>query len=207
MDNWSVEHPKPPRIGFYPACGRDVQASAAILAPFVDRILYCDINEQPAPDWNRLKGTLPPVPAVEFKCCDARTALVGIPRISVAFHRRDSQGEGGSGLSIFRGRLAGTILDRFPAEGGLFITDGSNLWPNQFRRLARASGVPIHLEDGIAAIGELGYERLTRVSGVAAHRWRLRPAPDQALLESHGLWIITATKEGQLRVSRHCRLR
>ena len=49
MDNWSVEHPKPPRIGFYPACGRDVRASAAILAPFVDRILYCDINERLVP--------------------------------------------------------------------------------------------------------------------------------------------------------------
>lgn len=192
-----MEHPKLPRIGFYPACGgRDVQPSAAILGPFVDRILYCDISEHLIPYWNRLKRTLPPAPAVEFKCCDARAALVDVPRISVAFHRGDSQGEGGSALSIFRGRLAGMILNRFPPEGGLYITDGSNLWPKQFRRLQRASGVPIHVADGIAAIGELGHEQLTRVSGVTTHRWRLRPAPDQTLLESHGLWIITATKEG-----------
>ena len=191
-----MEPPKLPRVGFYPACGgRDVEASAAILAPFVDRILYCDISKQLIPCWNRLRRTLPPVPAVEFKCYDARAALVGVPRISVAFHRGDSQGEGGSGLSIFRGRLAGMILNRFPPEGGLYITDGSNLWPKQFKRLQRAGGVPIHLANGIAAIGELGYQQLTRASGMAIHRWRLRPAPDQTLLESHGLWIITATKE------------
>ncbi|MDE2662641.1 MAG: hypothetical protein OXI39_06510 [Gemmatimonadota bacterium] len=173
-----------------------MQPSAAILAPLVDRILYCDINEHLVPYWNRLKRTLPLAPEVEFKCCDARAALVGVPRISVAFHRGDSQGEGGSALSIFRGRLAGMILNRFPPEGGLYITDGSNLWPKQFKRLQRAGGVPIHLADGIAAIGELGYEQLTRASGVTTHRWRLRPAPDQTLLESHGLWIITATREG-----------
>ena len=182
-----MEHPKLPRIGFYPACGgRDVEASAAILAPFVDRVLYCDINEYLVPYWSQLKRTLPSAPAVEFKCCDARAALVGVPRISVAFHRGDSQGEGGSALSIFKDRLGGMILNRFPAEGGLFITDGSNLWLKQFRRLQRASGVPIHVADGIAAIGELGYERLARVGGGATHRWRLRPVPDQILLESHG---------------------
>lgn len=188
--------PETPRVGFYPACGLDVQESAAILAPFVDRILFCDIDRWKIRDWNRLKRTLPPRPAVDFICCDARAALVGIPRISVAFHRKDSQGEGGSALSILRGRLAGTILDRFPAEGGLFITDGSNLWGKQLKRLTRASGVPVHLADGIAAIGEHGYKQLRHVSGVVTHRWRLRPAPDQTLLEPHGLWIITATKEG-----------
>ncbi len=138
-----MTHPKPPRIGFYPACGRDVEASAAILAPFVDRILFCDINKQLGRDWNQLKSTLPPAPAVDFRRCDARDALVGIPRISVAFHRKDSQGEGGSALSIFRGRLAGTILDRFPAEGGL---------PCGFRRMPITdsdpcrSPIPVHAD-------------------------------------------------------------
>lgn len=187
--------PEAPRIGFYPACGDDVAASAAILAPFVDRILFCDINKQLGRDWNQLKSTLPPAPAVDFKRCDARDALVGIPRISVAFHRKDSQGEGGSALSIFRGRLAGMILDRFPAEGGILITDGSNIWGKQLKRLIRASGVPIHLADGVAAFGELGYKLLPSASGVATRRWRLRRAPDQPLLEPHGLWIITATEE------------
>lgn len=65
--------------------------------------------------------------------------------------------------------MAGTILDRFPEEGGLFITDGSNLWGKQLKRLTRPSGVPIHV-------------------------WRPRPAQDQPL-ESHALCIITATRE------------
>ena len=190
-----MEPPKPPRIGFYPACGRDVRESAAIIAPCADRILYCDIRPQPVPYWNRLRRTLPPIPTVMFKRCDARDALAGIPRIHVAFHRGDSQGEGGSALGTFRGRLAGTILDRFPAEGGLFITDGSNLWPKQIKRLTRASGVLIHVADGIAAIGELGYRRLSVANGVAPQAWRLRPAADQPLREPHGLWVITATKE------------
>ena len=92
--------------------------------------------------------------------------------------------------------MAGAILDRFPAEGGLFITDGSNLWPNQFRRVTRASGVAMHVADGIAAFGELSYKRLSPASGVPIHLWRLRATLDQPLLEPHGLWIITATKEG-----------
>ncbi len=116
-----------------------------------------------------MKRTLPPAPAASSSAADAHTALVGNPRISVAFHRGDSLGEGGSGLSIVRGRLAGTIPDRFPAQVGLLITDGANLWPNELRRL-------------------------TRASGVATHGWRLRPALDQTRLKSHGLWIITATK-------------
>ena len=80
MDNWSVTHPKLPRIGFYPACGRDVQESAAIFAPFVDRILFCDIDRRKIPYWDRLKRTLPPNPRGRIqmlrraRCARGRTA-------------------------------------------------------------------------------------------------------------------------------------
>ena len=172
MKRWSVAIPKSHRVGFYPGCGRDVRASAAILAPFVDRILYCDIDARLIPYWERLKLRLPPTPACEFVCGDAHSALVGMSRIAVAFQRRDSPD--GSRLSIVRGRLLRTILDRFPASGGIFITDGCNLWPNQLRRL-------------------------TRQRGVTSHGWRLAPAPDQPLRDSEGLWIIRAIPEAKHR--------
>ena len=163
-----MDDPKSPRIGFYPACGRDVRASAVILEPFVDRIVYCDIDEGLIPYWDELRYGLPPTPACEFICGDAHSALIGTSRITVAFQRRDSPD--GSRLSIIRGRLMRTILDKFPARGGIFITDGSNCWPNEFRRL-------------------------TRQRGVTRHGWRLGPAPDQPLRDSEGLWMICAKPE------------
>lgn len=163
-----MESPKSPRIGFYPACGLDVRASAVILAPFVDRILYCDINECLIPYWDGMRSRLPPTPTCEFVCGDALSALVGTSRITVAFQRKDSID--GSRLCIVRGRLMRAILDKFPAHGGVFITDGSNCWPNEFRRL-------------------------TRPRGVTRHGWRLGPAPDQPLRDSEGLWVILQTPE------------
>lgn len=50
-----METMKPPRIGFYPACARDVRASA-ILRPYVDRIIYCDVDERLAPYWERISA-------------------------------------------------------------------------------------------------------------------------------------------------------
>ena len=167
-----MENPKSPRIGFYPACGRDVRASAAILEPFVDRILYCDIDERLILYWDRLRPRLPPTLACEFVCGDAPSVLVGTSRITVAFQRRDSID--GSRLSIVRGRLMMAILDKFPEHGGVFITDGSNCWPKEFRRL-------------------------TCQSGVTRYGWRLRPSPDQPLLDSAGLWMILAEPEIQSR--------
>ena len=73
-------------------------------------------------------------------------------------------------MSIFRGPLFPLIATKLPETGGLLISDGACTWPSDFRRI-------------------------TRPVGTARNGWRLRPAEEQSLLETHGLWLIEARRE------------
>jgi hypothetical protein len=63
-----------------------------------------------------------------------------LPVIHVLFYRRDSVGEGGSGLYILGKEWLPRILQHFPDEGGLIVTDGSNHGSGVFGKMIRPSG-------------------------------------------------------------------
>lgn len=87
---------------FYPCCNRDVSEPIEILAGVVDRVVFCDIDASLHKHWNRQAATTVGhnLPAAEFVVDDALTALSGLGTIHVLFYRRDSDGEGGSGLFV-----------------------------------------------------------------------------------------------------------
>jgi hypothetical protein len=83
-------------------------------------------------------------------------------------YRRDSDGEGGSGIFVLGDSVLPLILKRFPSEGGLIISDGSNSRGGNFRKMKRHS-------------------RLHK------HGWNFVKLADQPLVDTHGLWFISVT--------------
>jgi hypothetical protein len=58
----------------------------------------------------------------------------------VLFYRRDSTGEGGSGIFILGKHILEKILHHFPDQGGYIVTDGSNRGSGIFRKMIRHGG-------------------------------------------------------------------
>lgn len=63
---------------------------------------------------------------------DAVLMLIGLKNISIFFYRRDSEGEGGSGQYWLSPTLFNLILYKM-VDGGLIVTDGSNMGPYPYR--------------------------------------------------------------------------
>lgn len=108
------------------------------------------------------------MPTATFVIGDVREVLPKLPTISVLFYRSDSEGEGGSGVFILGDSVLPLILERFPVEGGLIITDGSNSRGNNFRKMIQQNGL-------------------------IKHGWKFTKLPEQPLAASHGLWLISVT--------------
>lgn len=154
------------RTAFYPCCCRDVVLPVDLVRPYADRIVFCDIDAQLELEWRRQKPRLPSSVQAEFRIDEARKVIASLDQIDVLFYRGDSEGEGGSGLFVLGDSVLPTILAKFPSQGGLIITDGSNSRGSNFKRMIRRSGL-------------------------RKHGWRFNLAQAQPLLESHGLHIIT----------------
>lgn len=58
--------------------------------------------------------------------------LMGLENISIFFYRRDSDGEGGSEQYWFSPTLFNLVLYKM-IDGGLIVTDGSNMSPYPYR--------------------------------------------------------------------------
>lgn len=133
------------KTGFYPACGRDVKEPLSILGDLVDRVVFCDINPLLQDSWSKLitrkLTTYKAVP--EFVVGHAKDVLLSLDRLDVLFHRKDGMGEGGSGLPIFSKDWLKIITDKMPEEGGMIITDGSNTWGHQFKKILRDDGLAL----------------------------------------------------------------
>jgi len=154
------------KTAFYPCCNRDVEEPPQILAGEVQRIVFCDINPSSEQHWRRTRTNFPGgLPATEFIVNDAVAALSEIGVIDVLFYRRDSGGEGGSGVFVLGDMFLRRLLTRFPPNGGLIITDGSNSRGSNFKRMVRRSG-------------------LTK------HGWRFSASIEQPYQAQHGLWRI-----------------
>ena len=154
------------RVAFYPCCCRDVVKPVELVQPYADQIVFCDIDEQLKSEWQQLKSPLPgSTVQVVFRIDDARKVIASLDQIDVLFYRGDSEGEGGSGLFVLGDSVLPNILAKFPSQGGLIITDGSNSRGSNFKRMIRRSGL-------------------------RKHGWHFNLAQAQPLLESHGLHII-----------------
>lgn len=157
------------KVAFYPCCRLDLVRPIEILAPYADEVIFCDKDIRIAAEQQILIAKRPnTAPRARVKCGDARDVVKELDCIDVLFYRRDGVGEGGSGLFVLGDSFLPDILARFPATGGLIITDGSNSRGSNFRRMIRKSGLE-------------------------KHGWRFEAQADQPLLKSDGLYCIEVT--------------
>jgi len=125
------------RRAFYPCCADDIEEPRRLLAGIVEEIIYCDIRR---PRGLRHPKTNDGLPSVAFVQRSLNDYVDSLPVIQVLFYRRDSVGEGGSGLYILGKEWLPRILRHFPDEGGLIVTDGSNHGSGVFGKMIRPSG-------------------------------------------------------------------
>lgn len=154
------------KTAFYPCCETDVVVPVTLMHGYADRIIFCDIRER-LHIWKRKqsKGTVEGVPASEFVVGDAREVILQIPAIDVLYYRRDSNGDGGSGLYVLGDVFLRPLMSRFSKSGGYIFTDGSNSRGSNFKRMIRKSGM----------------EKFGR---------RFSATTEQPYLENYGLWRI-----------------
>ncbi len=122
---------------FYPCCAKDIDEPRHLLAELVDEIIYCDIR---FPHIKENQVSLCGLPTIKFIQRDVREYVRDLPNIHVLFYRRDGVGEGGSGVYILGKQWLGQIIQHFPDEGGLIITDGSNSRNSIFKKMIRPTG-------------------------------------------------------------------
>ena len=141
------------RVAFYPCCATDVAEPLELLRGFAEEVVFCDRNISLQKCWNQeLLRLAPDLPRPRFVAEDVRAAVEQLPRIDVLFYRRDSDGEGGSGVFVLGDSFLWRIVDRFPDFGGRIVTDGSNDRGSNFKRMIRRTGLTKkgwHFEKGV----------------------------------------------------------
>ncbi len=130
----------PPKIAFYPCCSSDIEEPLQILSGLADEVYFCDINLDVDKEVQKYDTINPKIKNV-FLHGDARNKIDELGNIDVLFYRRDSEGDGGSGLFVLGDSFLPTLLNKFTPNGGLIITDGSNSRGNNFRKMKRNSGL------------------------------------------------------------------
>jgi hypothetical protein len=156
-------------VAFYPCCGDDVREPLILLRDYVDEVIFCDVDERLSSKWHRIaSATEFNSPAATFRVRDVNQIVHTLSVINLLFYRRDSAGEGGSGVFVLGDSVLPLILRCFPAEGGLIITDGSNSRGGNFKKMMRPSG-------------------LTK------HGWKFSRASEQPYEDKHQLHIICVT--------------
>jgi hypothetical protein len=162
------------KTAFYPCCADDIQEPRLLLRNYVDEIIFCDLRARLSRWRKRLASEQSKLPMARFLVGDVREiirdpAWEKSPPIRVLFYRRDGDGEGGSGVFILGDDELPFILKRFPAEGGLIITDGSNAYGGDYRRMVDKNGL-------------------------SKHGWNFTPLNEQPFKDTHALSIISVTR-------------
>lgn len=99
------------------------------------------------------------------------TLMNALPYIDIFFYRGDSEGEGGSGDPWYRPDIFRQVLDKL-ADGGLFVTDGSNMkYRNPWDHLRAYAGLREHRTELVRPFQVL--ERRFECVGFAGHRYGL----------------------------------
>lgn len=134
------------KTAFYPCCETDVVTPVKLMRGYVDRIVFCDVREQ-LHKWKLrqpkevAEGIAEGMPVSEFVVGDAREVIRQVPVIDVLYYRRDSDGEGGSGLYVLGDVFLRPLMEKFSKSGGYIFTDGSNSRGANFKRMIRKSGM------------------------------------------------------------------
>jgi hypothetical protein len=159
-------------LAFYPCCSKDIEEPLELLRDFAEEVVFCDMNASLRRRWKEIatRVTGRELPKASFLLQDARTAVDKIERIDVLFYRRDSGGEGGSGIFVLGDSFLPRLLRRFPGQGGYLISDGSN---------SRGSN----------------FERMTRPLGLTKHGWHFQKAAEQPFLTAHGLHVVSVIRQ------------
>jgi hypothetical protein len=153
-------------IAFYPCCGVDIEQPLMLLKNYVDEVVFCDMEKRLSSHWRQVAAdAVNNLPSATFRVGDLTQIANELPIINLLFYRRDSAGEGGSGVFVLGDSVLPLILQRFPSEGGLIITDGSN---------SRGSN----------------FERMIRSRGLTKHGWTFNRAYEQPLMDDHRLYVI-----------------
>lgn len=159
----------PRKIAFYPCCGRDVQEPLSILTGMVDEVIFCDISPRHRESWKAYEqNNGVSRPQATFITNDVRVEVDQLTGIDVLFYRRDTEGEGGSGIFVLGDSFLSPFLKKFNPAGGFIITDGSNSRGGNF-------------------------ERMKRKSGLIKHDYQFNAQEEQPLLDAYDLWMITVT--------------
>jgi hypothetical protein len=155
---------------FYPCCGVDTKDPLILLQDYAAEVIFCDIDEGLSTRWRHiLKHAQIYSPLATLVVGDVKEIVRALPVINLLFYRHDSTGEGGSGVFVLGDSLLPLILRRFPAEGGLIITDGSNSRGRNF-------------------------ERMIRPSGLIKYGWKFSMASEQPFTNMYRLHVIDVTK-------------
>ena len=125
------------RRAFYPCCAEDLEEPRRLLAGIVDETIFCDIRHHKS--WESTVASAGIVGRSVRNRGRAKLYLSILPQISVLFYRRDSTGEGGSGIFMLSERCLAKI-ERFDPSGRLIITDGSNPGKGILKKRKRPHG-------------------------------------------------------------------
>lgn len=129
---------RPPRIALYPCCALDIIEPLTILRPYADEVVFCDLTDI---GYQLAREHADIVPKPIYVQEDFRRFAGTIDQFDVLFYRRDSNGEGGSGLYMLGDEWLRQLVPKLNPSGGLIITDGSNNRGNAYRRMKRQSGL------------------------------------------------------------------
>lgn len=124
-----MNEPRRNRVGFYPVSARDYLEPLRMLKGYVEHFIFCDIACVPrgARELREIHDAVAAegLPNPSFLLGDAIFANECLRPVDMMFLRRDSAGEGGSGLCLLgRDRLRNTLS--MIVAGGLLVTDQRN---------------------------------------------------------------------------------
>jgi hypothetical protein len=158
------------KTAFYPCCNSDIEAPLRLLSGYVDNVIFCDVNPRLRSRWKRILNEIADIqlPTAEFIVGDAKEVCLRLPVIDVLFYRKDGTGEGGSGLFVLGDMILRPLLQHFPSNGGLILTDGSNSRGSNFKKMVSRNGL-------------------------IKHGWKFSTTPEQPYLDQHGLWRISVS--------------
>lgn len=148
-----------PRIAVYPCCANDISNSSLIISKtnLADQVIFCDKRRYyrshsavraerhtSSPHNNKQLFHNAVTQDFALPCSfmqgDFRATLDELPIFDVLFYRKDSQGEGGSGLRVL-GDFLPRILSRMLVKRAYIITDGSNSFDNNFKNMQQPEGL------------------------------------------------------------------
>lgn len=130
------------KTAFYPCSNNDFLGPLEMLNGYADEVVFCDPNPSLRTEFASLMAQRKEnFSTARLISDDAERGIEPLERIDVLFYRRDSKGEGGSGLMVLSKLFLPQVLERMPPEGGLIITDGSNRGNHYYRKTFRPQGV------------------------------------------------------------------